>query len=189
MFANQKSQEIAYALMRVAAQIRRMEFRQRIEKLALELLEEVAGENFEKSLKVSASIESLVTLGKAIYEIEPTNATIILNELSSLNVAIRQSSGLEKLPDLREVFSAPPAVIENRQENGNGINATIRQSSILEKIRQSSNRQVQLKDLIAVFPDVSERTMRYDLQKLCGQGVLLRVGNGGPGVYYTLSGS
>lgn len=224
MFANQKAQEISYALVRVAAHIRRQEMRQRIERLSFELLEETAKENFSKALLISSAIEQVISLGRSIYEIEPINIKILLGELSVLNSAMRQSSGLEELPDFREIFSSPPAIIENgntnqdnvairqyesgnpstlrdtsgqagsgrtRQENGNhengsGIGATIRQSAIIDKIRQTANRQAQLKDLIAAFPDASERTMRYDLQKLCNQGLIERVGNGGPGVYYIL---
>ena len=74
----------------------------------------------------------------------------------------------------------------NGNGNGNGLASAIRQSAILEKIRQSENRQAPLKEILAAFPEVSERTMRYDLQKLCGQDVIERVGNGGPGSYYTI---
>ena len=194
MFVNQKAQEISYAVVRVAAYIRRQELRQRLERLSLQLLEEVAGGSLELGIKTCSSLESLINLGKAIYEVEPINAKVILGELASLNEAMRQIAGLEQLPNLDSVFSKPPAVfgeVQNSQESGNGngsngINASIRQSAILEKIRQSENRQAPLKDIIAAFPDISERTMRYDLQKLCLQGLLERMGNGGPGSYYVL---
>jgi hypothetical protein len=76
---------------------------------------------------------------------------------------------------------------KNGNGNGNGINAVVRHSYIIDKIRQSDDR-IQLKDLMAEFPDVSERTLRYDLQKLCGRGLIERVGNGGPATYYTAKG-
>lgn len=205
MFVNQKTQEISYALIRVAAYIRRQELRKRVEKSAFQLLEEVASGNFEKALKTTAVLESLIGIAKAIYEIEPINAKVIIGEIEHLNSAIRQIAGLEELPQLENVFSKPPAVVGNGQEfgnsanidaengngtngsgNGNGIGAAIRQSAILEKIRQSENRQVQLREILAAFPEVSERTMRYDLQKLCTQGLVERVGNGGPSSYYLL---
>lgn len=194
MFVNQKAQEISYAVVRVAAYIRRQELRQRLEKLSFQLLEEVAGGNLELAVRTCSGLESLISLGKSIYEIEPINAKVILGELASLNEAMRQIAGLEQLPNLDSVFSKPPAVLsevhgggqEMSNGGGNGINASIRQSAILDKIRQSENRQAQLKDIIAAFPDISERTMRYDLQKLCLQGMLERVGNGGPGSYYVL---
>ncbi|MBI4093292.1 MAG: DeoR family transcriptional regulator [Candidatus Kerfeldbacteria bacterium] len=43
-----------------------------------------------------------------------------------------------------------------------------------------------MKDLIAEFPDVSERTIRYDLQRLLQHGSVERVGNGGPASYYVI---
>ncbi len=214
MFVNQKVQEISYALIRVAAYIRRQDLRQRIERMAFQLLEDVAGQSFESALRTSASLELLINLGKNIYEIEPVNAKIITGEVETLNAAMRQLVGLGEMPNFGEMFSKPPAVIssdswsgndsatanvgqanssQTRQDNAaetgngnNGINGTIRQSAILEKIRQTDNRQTQLKDLLAAFPEVSERTMRYDLQRLCNQGILERIGSGGPGSYYAL---
>ena len=199
MFVNQKSQEISYALIRVAAYIRRQELRQRIERLSFQLLEEVARGDFEIALKSVSAAEELINMGKSIYEIEPNNAKVILGELNTLNAAMRQITGLDELPHLDAVFSKQSLTVQSPKENkennmdpvilpgnGNGINATIRQSAILEKIRQSEGRQIQLKDILAAFPEVSERTMRYDLQKLCSQGLIERVGNGGPGSYYLL---
>lgn len=88
----------------------------------------------------------------------------------------------------------------NEAENGNSaVNSAIRQSAILNKIKygnsstelgrivdsgRSGQAGFRLKDLIAEFPDVSERTLRYDLQRLCDQGLVERVGNGGPASYY-----
>ena len=207
MFVNQKSQEISYALIRISLNVRRPELRQRLERLAFQLLEEVSSEDFEFSLKTISRLESLIGLGKAIYEIEPINAKILIGELSSLKSEIRQivgfGSDLEELPNLDNFFSKVPAVVhedkelnnaannsaiveENGNGSGNGMASTIRQSAILDKIRQSMNKQAQLKEILSAFPEVSERTMRYDLQKLCSQGLIERIGNGGPGSYYTL---
>ena len=71
--------------------------------------------------------------------------------------------------------------------NGNGsnnINTAIRQSAIINRIKSGNGNGCRLKDLITEFPDVSERTLRYDLQRLCEQKVIERVGNGGPASYY-----
>jgi len=68
-----------------------------------------------------------------------------------------------------------------RDESGN---RTVRQNLISEKIRQSGKANV--KELISKFPGVSERTLRYDLQRLCDQGVVEKVGNSGPGTSYVL---
>lgn len=227
MFVNQKAQEISYALVRIAAYIRRQELRQRFEKSGFQLLEEAGRGDFEASLKTLGVIENLINIGKAIYEVEPVNAKVIIGEVSHLRSVLQEMTGLSGISQIEEIFSKPPAVIQNKERsevtvsegsgsdqisrihdsalpnrdnpamrqgtdsvqyspNGNGIGSAIRQSAILDKIRQSLNRQTPLKDLLAAFPEVSERTMRYDLQKLCSQGLIRRVGNGGPGSYYSL---
>ena len=64
------------------------------------------------------------------------------------------------------------------------IKAEIRQSAIMDKIRQSGN--CRMKDLQDVLPGCSERTIRYDLQALLEQSMIERVGNGGPSVFYRM---
>lgn len=67
--------------------------------------------------------------------------------------------------------------------NGNGfVKAAMRQSAILERIRQSGN--CRLKDLQDYLKETSERTIRYDIQGLLGKGLIERLGNGGPSTYY-----
>lgn len=61
-----------------------------------------------------------------------------------------------------------------------------RRKMIVERIRQLGSAA--MKDLVAAFPLVSERTIRYDLQKLCELMVLERSGNGGPASYYHIHG-
>jgi len=195
MFVEQKSQEVSYALIRIAPYIRRKELKSRIERLAFKLLEDSAAQDLEEGIKSVSALNALVSMGKAIYEIEPINAKVILGELNLLKSSMRNAIGLsegdEETPNLESFFSKPPAVVDEGEsgkeaKNGNGMAGTIRQSAILEKIRQTGNKQIQLKDLLSEFPEVSERTMRYDLQKLCSQGLVERVGSGGPGSYYSL---
>ncbi|MDP1718882.1 MAG: hypothetical protein Q8L24_00440 [bacterium] len=213
MFVNQKAVEICYALIRVAAQIRKVDLKNSINRLAFRFMEEVTSENFDIAIKTSSAIEAMLKIGQALYEVEPVNAKVISGELEAVNAEMRQALGIDGLPNLDRFFEnrAPKAAI--RQElgnsaktfadirpttifqdsdssvesgNGNGFSATIRQSAILDRIRQSANGQAAPKDLIAAFPETSERPMRYDLQKLCLQGLIDRVGNGGPGGYYIL---
>ena len=66
--------------------------------------------------------------------------------------------------------------------NGNG-NGEARASAIYAKIQRGN---ASIKDLLAEFNGVSERTLRYDLQRLVEQGRIERVGSGGPGTYYRL---
>lgn len=213
MFVNQKAVEICYALVRVAAQIRRESLKGSIDRLAFKFMEEVTADNFDLAIKTSSSIGGMLKIGQALYEIEPVNAKVILGELEAVNAEMRQSIGLDGLPNLDRFFNNSATKSVNRQEfgnsaktladirpatitqeqdssgdigGGNGFSATIRQSAILDRIRQSANGQAALKDIIAAFPETSERTMRYDLQKLCSQGQIERIGNGGPASYYTL---
>ncbi|MDP3999648.1 MAG: DeoR family transcriptional regulator [bacterium] len=74
----------------------------------------------------------------------------------------------------------------NGNGNGNGVNMAIRQSAIMDRIKSGNGIGCRLKDLITEFPHVSERTLRYDLQRLAEQGVVERIGNGGPATYYQL---
>ncbi len=107
------------------------------------------------------------------------------------NAAITNEDSARPLPGIIQDSAMNQATDARGGQAGNGITATIRQSAILDKIRQSTAKAGQagglaLKDIIAAFPEVSERTMRYDLQKLCAQGLIERVGNGGPASYYVM---
>ncbi len=59
-----------------------------------------------------------------------------------------------------------------------------RQSAILERIRQSGN--CKLKEIQESLPGISERTIRYDLQRLTELGLVERIGSGGPGTSYKI---
>ena len=78
---------------------------------------------------------------------------------------------------------------ENEGGNGNGVPALVRQQYILNIARQSNNSEIRLKDIASEFPEVTERTLRYDLQRLCQQGDLEKVGNGGPSTFYVIKGA
>lgn len=67
-----------------------------------------------------------------------------------------------------------------------GTNPAIRQSVIINRIRQNHN--CRLKDIQEFLPDSSERTIRYDLQDLIQQGTIVRIGSGGPATYYQIAG-
>jgi hypothetical protein len=176
-------------------------------------------ENLNRALANISALDGLIRLGYSIYEIEPVNANILVKELDGLNSAIRQFGKMdEELPNLENLFSDRPNEPEagsqnansryvnleelenldsndvgdsakNKNGNGNGLNTAIRQSEIINRIKLGNGNGCRLKDLIAEFPDVSERTLRYDLQKLCDLGVIERIGNGGPASYYSYKGA
>jgi len=70
------------------------------------------------------------------------------------------------------------------EKAANSVSAEIRQSTIVERIRQSGN--CRLKDIRELLPDTSERTIRYDLQSLLEKHLIERVGEGGPSVFYRM---
>lgn len=184
-----------------------------------------------------SALDALVRIGHSLYEIEPINATILIRELDSYNSAMRQfgnAANKEESFDLESLFSKSSFPITKKDKDGGAIavvnnhnlqvdssdiklnssngsldgGITIRQNTIVEKIRQFNNRQsmnndsaiaesnsnetllqgvCRLKDILILFPEVSERTLRYDLQRLCEQGVIERVGSGGPASYYRIT--
>lgn len=75
---------------------------------------------------------------------------------------------------------------DHRNEEEEADNSAMRQSAIMDIIRQSGNKRISSKELIAAFPDISQRTLRYDLQKLCRQGIIVRIGEGGPNTAYEM---
>lgn len=76
------------------------------------------------------------------------------------------------------------AIIDAMPRKYDSSTITERQQLIVQTVRQLGNTA--MKDLIAEFPSVSERTIRYDLQKLCEEFILERIGNGGPASFYHL---
>lgn len=225
-----KAQEIAYALIRLAAYVRRKDFRSRLENLALALVESASAAEPDAALATSASIQNIVKLLASVYEMETVNARILLGELIKFDSAMRQSFGIDALPDISTLFSSgnaasavaelpyssesaidvadgmretkvdidgdtdSPVVHDKSQSNMVSVGSAIRQSAILDKIKVSCSdvsgggaiKGCRMKDLIAEFPDVSERTLRYDLQRLLQHGSVERVGNGGPASYYVI---
>ncbi len=179
MFLEHKARELAYSILRSAVYVRRSDLRSKLERWSLELLEDVSFGDFEKSLKTIKVLKSFINFSQLIFEIEPINAGLIIKELSTVDSEIRQTYGLDKLPDLSTIFSE-----SDENDNENGVKPLIRQSAIIEKIRQKDGEGCQLKDLTSSFPEVSERTLRYDLQKLINQNLIARVGDSGPGTTY-----
>ena len=100
-------------------------------------------------------------------------------------------------PFEQQVYSAPiNSYPENNPANGNAatiieetkehgfMKAEMRQSAIIERIRQYGN--CRLKDIQEILPGCSERTIRYDLQSLLERNLIERMGAGGPAVTYRM---
>lgn len=70
------------------------------------------------------------------------------------------------------------------QMNGIELRQSARHAAIMNKIRQLPD--CRMKDMQESFPAVSERTLRYDLEKLTERGLIERVGPGGPATSYRI---
>lgn len=249
MFSEEKARGVCLTLIKISVYAKRAELRHRLERLAFDLIEHAATRDFQGFLRTASVLDGLIKFGKNVYEIEPVNADMVIQELGKLNEAMRQIADLS-LPDLekppsqisdlsnnatlfeamktnaaiviardnpamgqeiqqsvagdtaiktgnvglepgkaRKKKPANPTILKDADDKtgnpplGTVENAAIRQTAIVERIRQSGNDPVKFKDVIAAFPDVSERTIRYDLQRLSNQGIIERVGESG---YYKI---
>lgn len=214
-FIEKKAFELSYALLRLAGSIGRQVFKEHLEHQALSLLQWTFSEEPSKTRRTLALIEHFARLCGDIGVVSPSNANLLAHESAKLNSAIAELGKEQKLPeaDLQEFFSSNESNVNSiidletasgtsepvpelgipdeatgKSEEGESshstINAAMRQSAILEQMRQKNDCRI--KDLQGSFPEVSERTLRYDLQSLVEQGLIARVGSGGPGTYYRL---
>lgn len=112
--------------------------------------------------EVESAIRQVQKRNEAERQVEPAKAYNSANNSASNSASETRQSG-------------------NAGENGNG-NGEARASVIYSRVQRGN---ASIKDLIAEFGNgVSERTLRYDLQRLVEQGKIERVGSGGPGTYY-----
>jgi DNA-binding HxlR family transcriptional regulator len=205
-----KAYEVAYALFRIASQIAEKDFSEQLRVSGTALLSATAGEDYAAASNSLQIMECLIKFAGDVNIIGTGNSDILLREVYALNAAINAAKKVAKGDriDIAEIFSKPaepevvikeePAkpvypVYENEEkfvdsveppiQNINTIlKSAIRQTAILERIRQSGN--CRLKDIQEILPGTSERTIRYDIQTLLEQDQIERVGIAGPSVYY-----
>lgn len=198
-FIKEKSQEISFAVLRVAAYVRRFDLRKKLEELSYHLIENIYYGNEELSLSTISTIEGFLTLSRNVYEIEPINYKILMDQLAILRRELLTAKTATAGVSIDDIFKAKneeavvPAIRQNR-EYGNNVatepsaSTSDRQKAIVSAIRQFAGMKMQLKDIVPLFPGVSSRTLRYDLKQLCERGELVREGNGGPSNFYGVKG-
>lgn len=177
-----KAHDISFAVFRVAAIVKNMKLRIALEDGAVDLISHLAADAVDK-------LCVLIKLAASINEIKPINAEILDRELNALNSAIQSAIaesaiGNDEEPDLKEVFAELESAESGNvsaEEKDEKVSQHIinRQSAILEFIRQLPDG-CRMRDLTAKFSDVSERTLRNDLQSLMVEGLVERVGSQGP---------
>lgn len=207
-FIKQRSFELSYALFQLSRVMKQKDLRGRIEANAVYLLETAEGGDDLALRKAIAVLRKLVVLGEGIGEVSFAHSRLIAQQFLALNSAIAEYADIRQSDDEANSSASIDSIFGNAQTllgdtlPGVAFNSSrpirqdlksqpphihngssTRQSAIVEKIRQFGNG-CRMKDLIAAFPDVSERTLRYDLQRVCEQGSVERVGNGGPLTFY-----
>lgn len=147
--------------------------------------------NIDNEKEIVERAYSSVDTRAGVAESEPCQGREICSEIAEREKGIVSEVMGDRINSQSSVKDSVPACQAIIRKFQNGIaqqvrdesgNRTIRQNLISEKIRQSGRANV--KELIGQFPGVSERTLRYDLQKLCDQGIVEKIGSSGPGTSY-----
>lgn len=194
--------ELTYALYRVAEPMRHQELKSRIETWSVTFLESSLLSDMKSIARDIHMLEHMIILGEAVGEIPYYSSEILRVQFEKIKSAMRQYneeriaalSIKDLFADSVETNNGDFSSVPHRQkadfplnighiDKRNDLETSIgRRNIIVEKIRQLGNAA--MKDIVAAFPSVSERTLRYDLRKLCERAVLERVGNGGPASFY-----
>ncbi len=177
-----KAHDISFAVFRVSTVVKNFKMKLALEEAAVDLIRQLDGMAVDK-------LRTLVRLTASVNEIKPMNAEVLERELINLHSAIQSAItesviGNDEEINLKEVFAE-----SNSATNGNSADEekddklsphiVNRQSAIIEFIRQLPDG-CRMRDLAARFPDVSERTLRNDLQNLTAEGLIERAGSQGP---------
>ncbi|OGZ00509.1 MAG: hypothetical protein A2946_00880 [Candidatus Liptonbacteria bacterium RIFCSPLOWO2_01_FULL_53_13] len=205
--AKKKAFEVCYALFRVASKSRSSALSKSIEQKAIKLLDIASGSSKKELLETAENIAYLLRAGASVGMIASGNAEIILREIENLKELVPESHDSPEIldPEIEAIFSMPQSGKEKkkkgnpanvRKESGNPaidlVNSTLdeisdeirqRRDTILGEIRKSGNCRI--KELQDSLQNVSERTIRYDLEVLINDGIVERIGNG-PATYYRI---
>jgi hypothetical protein len=108
-----KAYEVAYALFRLASQIKEVDFSERLRSAGAALLEGAAAEDYPATTRAIQVMECLVKFGGDVNVIGVANADVILREIYALDVAIAERKKAIKTDDINiaEIFSKPEPAI------------------------------------------------------------------------------
>ena len=199
-----KTYEVVYAVFRLAERMQEKDFAESLRASGTALLAAAAAEDYAATERPLRVTECLVKFGGDVGMIGSPNVEVMMREIYALDAAIVERKAAVKTNEVSvaEIFSKPeiaehsaevapamvsmtmPAATLEREPaiRQSANDSAIRQNIILGRIRQSGN--CRLKEIQDVLPNTSERTIRYDLQTLLEQGLIERIGNAGPSVFY-----
>lgn len=185
------AREISFAVFRVAKLIEQPKLKSALESAAVDLVTECGTIPYlsyvPKGIRLPylpyiEKLNELIRLAEAVGEIKPINSHVLQRELQALYFAIATAVNNKEEPNLAEFFaekaklpaiSQPAPFLTIKREKSNSI--VLRQSAILIFIRELPNG-CRMRDLLTKFPEVSERTLRNDLQDLNSEGLVERLG-------------
>lgn len=116
-------------------------------------------------------------------ELEKISSIIAPKHVVSKEVSFNDEEDLI-VPGMMKPAISGNAASKQSSSPGGSVPGGDRLSVILDTIKESG--YCRLRDLQEVFPEFSERTIRYDIEKLANQGLIERVGNGGPSTFYRI---
>jgi len=204
-----KGFEIAYAVFRVAAN-QDPAIKSALYAHAIGIMESAGTIDKDSFNKHLAGLENILRIIAESGLIRQNHSQLIIAELRNLNSAMN-SAPLPNSPEIElgNIFTPLPKQFgnsairqketresranalskESRQENvevkeprKNSAESGVRKEAILSKIRQAGS--CRLRDIQEALPDISDRTLRYDVQELMVSGEVERIGGGGPATYY-----
>ncbi|MEK7187512.1 MAG: hypothetical protein AAB691_01530 [Patescibacteria group bacterium] len=209
-----KAFELAYAMIRLSRSLKAEETTRRLDDYGHQLLKIFASGQYEKSDDLLEEIGWFVRLWTDLQIIGKSLGESLLLELSRLKSISTGISETASLPDkIEELFpvatvhkeepakliqpaaSKPPVMRQEARiadsaprNNSFHYDSSNRQSAILRFIEEKSvsGNGCRMKDLQDKFAFVSERTLRYDLQKLVEDRNIERVGAGPMSAYRIL---
>ncbi|MDP2650670.1 MAG: hypothetical protein Q8P04_01075 [bacterium] len=173
--------EIASAVFRVAALTRHERLRKELEEAAIDLVKNICPENAD-------TLERLVRLTEAVGEVSEINAMVLCRELGNLRIMLNAEisepfSGVVDTLNLQEIFAEKGIAKDGKERQGIRGQAE-RQGAVLGYIRKFPDG-CRMRQLSATFPDFSERTIRTDIQRLIGKGLIEKIGSKtGPFSYF-----
>jgi hypothetical protein len=206
-----KAFELAYVMIRVARTVKSKNASDRLDSFAHQILETFTKGEYEKAPQLMEEAGWFIRLWLDLQVIHKTLGELLLTELSKLknhssealkeqslpssllgSFTLSESYSAEKEPEKKKnaAINLPPARTESKNSESTTVHydSSNRQSAIvifLKEKSQSGNPFAicRMKEIQDKFPFVSERTLRYDLQKLVEQGMIERVGAGPMSAY------
>ncbi|MCS6788992.1 MAG: hypothetical protein NZ484_00230 [Patescibacteria group bacterium] len=147
----------------------------------------------DNDLILNSSINnSAVELGSAIKDSAIENNNSATNMDSAINNNEEKQESLPNQADNKSKtgFLHISEIINNEKEsdfkktkeNNTNNEMSVRKSVFFDKIRYF--QEFKLRDLEEIFPELSERTIRYYLSDLINKGIIEKRGSSGPNVLY-----